>query len=221
MVVHHRRLREPGWRPSMAINAVGAVTTGMVALVVVVSKFTEGAYLPAFVIAALVLLFRGINKHYSRLEGELQIEPADAVPINVNHTIIVLVGSIHKGVLSALAYAQSLHPQHLVAVHVASTQEEQERIHQQWESYRIDVPLEIVYSQYRELSGPVLRYIDELDARWHNDTVTVIIPEFVVRKWWEQILHNQSALVLKGKLLFRPNVAVLSLPYHVGRLERA
>lgn len=219
MVMHHRRLREPRWQLSAAINGLGAVTTGIVALVVIVSKFTEGAYLPAFVITALVLLLRGISKHYSRLGRELSVTPETVKAADVNHTIIVLVGSIHRGVLNALAYARALHPQHLVAVHVVTSEEEQERMQQRWRDFGLDVPLEIVYSQFRELTRPVLSYIDDLDSRWANDTVTVIIPEFVVNHWWEHLLHNQSALVLKGKLLFRPNVAVLSLPYHVGRLR--
>ena len=99
-------------------------------------------------------------------------------------------------------------------MNVCSTPEEQQLIEQRWEEFDIDVPLEIVYSPYRDLQGSVLRYLDEVDERWGNQIITVIIPEFVVRRWWEHLLHNQSALFLKGKLLFRHNVAVLSLPYH-------
>lgn len=214
MVQHHRALKEPRWQLSAAINAIGAVTTGVVAMVVVVSKFTEGAYLPAFVIAALVLLFRSINKHYSSLATTLRVTPAEAQAISVNHTVIVLVGSVHRGVLQALAYARSLRPEQLIALHVASNEEEQHKIEQTWAEFGLEDPLEIVFSPYRELTGPVLRYIDQLDGRFDNDTITVVIPEFVVKRWWEHLLHNQSALLLKARLLFRKGTVVTSIPYH-------
>jgi hypothetical protein len=118
-------------------------------------------------------------------------------------------------VLEALAYAKTMHPSHLMAVTVVSDEEEQEKAEGEWARFNIDVPLEIVYSPYRELTGPILRYIDELDARWDNDIVTVLIPEFVVKHWWGHILHNQSALILKGRLLFRKGTVVTSIPYHV------
>jgi hypothetical protein len=104
-----------------------------------------------------------------------------------------------------------------VAVTVVSDEEEQERIEKDWMQRKIDVPLDIVYSPYRELSPAVLRFIDEVDARWDNDIVTVLIPEFVVRRWWEQLLHNQTALFLKGRLLFREGVVVTSVPYHLRK----
>jgi len=214
MVQHHRRVREPRWQLSMAVNAVGALTTGIVALVVVVSKFTEGAYLPAFVIAVLVWLFRSINKHYRSLAQTLRVTPAEAGAISVNHTVVVLVGSVHRGVLAALAYARSLRPEHLVALHVASSEEEQEKIQASWRHFGLEDDLEIVFSPYRELTGPVLRYVDQLERRHENETVTVVIPEFVVHRWWEHLLHNQSALVLKARLLFRKGTVVTSIPYH-------
>ena len=133
----------------------------------------------------------------------------------MNHTVVVLVGSVHRGVLEALAYAKSLAPNHLVAMTIVSDEEEQERIEQQWRERNIDVPLEIVHSPYRELARPVMRFIDELDARYENDIITVVIPEFVVSSWWGHLLHNQSALVLKGRLLFRKGTVVTSVPYHV------
>ena len=216
MVRHHLRLKEPHWRPSLVINAVGAVTTGLVALVVVVSKFTEGAWIPAAIIPLLVLLFKGINRHYSRLSLQLSIEPHEVKLVPIRHTMVVLVGTVHQGVVQALQYAQSLRPDHLAAVHVASSEEEQELMQERWEAFRFDVPLEIVSSPYRDINGSIMRYLRELDERWHNDRITVIIPEFVVHRWWEHLLHNQSALFLKGRLLFHRNIAVLSLPYHVN-----
>jgi hypothetical protein len=133
----------------------------------------------------------------------------------MNHTVVVLVGTVHRGVLEALAYANSLHPNRLLAVTVVSDEEEQEKIEQDWAARKIDIPLEIVHSPYRELSRPIMRFIDELDARYENDIITVVVPEFVVGSWWGQLLHNQSALLLKGRLLFRKGTVVTSVPYHL------
>ena len=214
MVRHHRRLREKGWQRGAAINIVGTIATGIVLAVVVVSKFTIGAWVPVVVIPLFILLFNGIKRHYRQVSMALAV-PDDWRPPRLNHTVVVLVGGVHRGVLEALSYARLLTPDHLVAVTVVSDEEEQERIEEQWESRGLDQPLDIIYSPYRELSRPILRFIDEIDNRWDNDVVTVLIPEFVVRRWWQQILHNQTALFLKGRLLFREGVVVTSVPYHL------
>lgn len=214
MIQHHRRLKEPGWQRGVVINGVGAVSTFIVLSVVVVSKFTRGAWVPVVVIPIIVILLQRVKRHYTRVAEHLRITEGWRPP-RMNHTVVVLVGTVHKGVLSALAYARSLAPNHLVAVSIVAEDGDQERIEQQWADYQIDVPLEIINSPYRELSGPVLRYIDDIDARWNNDVVTVIIPEFVVSHWWGHLLHNQSALLLKGRLLFRKGTVVTSVPYHL------
>ncbi len=216
MVKHHLKEREPGWRGSMVINGVGSVATGIVLLVVATSKFTKGAWLPIVVIPLLVLLLKGVKRHYDMVKASLAV-PDDWRPPRLNHTVVVLVGGVHRGVLEAMAYARSLAPNHLVAVTVVSDEDEQERIEAAWAAHGIDTPLDIVYSPYRDLSRTILKFIDEIDARWDNDIVTVLIPEFVVKRWWEHILHNQTALFLKGRLLFREGVVVTSVPYHVRR----
>jgi len=218
MVAHHRRLREEGWKRGMVINAVGALATFLVLLIVAVSKFTTGAWLPIIVVPLIIALFLAIKRHYDRIAAVLAVIPSRARTEDINHTVVVLVGRVHRGVLKALAYARSLRPQHLVAVYVSYQDEDRLELERQWKELGIDVPLEIVNSPYRELVAPVERYIDELDARWDYDTVTVVIPEFVVGKWYEQILHNQSALLLKAKLLFREGTVVTSVPYHVDHL---
>jgi amino acid transporter len=214
MVRHHQKEREPGWQRNIVINSVGATATFVVLVIVAATKFTSGAWVPLVVIPLIVLLFKGIHRHYLGVGQGLSVPP-DFRPRRMNHTVVVLVGSVHRGVLEALAYARSLAPQHLAAVTVVSDEEEQEHIEKVWAEHRIDVPLEIVYDPYRELSRPLLRYIDEVDARWENDIVTVLIPEFVVKHWWEHLLHNQSALILKGRLLFRKGTVVTSVPYHL------
>jgi amino acid transporter len=214
MVKHHQKEQERGYKRNMVINAVGSVATFVVLLIVATTKFTSGAWVPLVVIPVIVFGFKAIHRHYKTVADGLRVTP-DYKPRRMNHTVVVLVGGVHRGVLEGLAYARSLSPNHLVAVSVVSDEDEQEKLEQLWDEYGIDVPLEIVYSPYRELTRPILRYIDELDARWENDIITVLLPEFVVRHWWGNILHNQTALLLKGRLLFRKGTVVTSLPYHL------
>jgi hypothetical protein len=167
------------------------------------------------VVPAIIALFSAIKRHYTRVSTALEITPAEVRPQPFNNTVVVLVGRIHRGVIQALGYARSLNPQHLVALYVSHEDEDREEIERQWREFGINVNLEIVHSKYRELVGPVIEYLDELDERWNNDTITVVVPEFVVGKWYEHLLHNQSALLLKGRLLFREGTVVTSVPYHV------
>jgi amino acid transporter len=214
MVQHHRKYPEPGWRTRAAVNGVGSVATGIVTLVVVVSKFTIGAWIPAVVIPLVVVLLRGVKRHYDRVAERLRV-PSGYRPRRHTHTVVVLVGRVHQGVLQALTYAKSLAPDRLIAVSVVGGEEDVDRITEQWEEYGLDIELQTLYSPYRELTGPVLAYLDELDEAHADDIITVILPEFVLRRWWEQLLHNQSALLLKARLLFRPNTVVTSVPYHL------
>jgi hypothetical protein len=145
----------------------------------------------------------------------LRLHPEARLPTASGHTVIVLVGSVHHGVLRALAYAQSLRPQRLIALSVVMDDEAEQAIRDQWQQFDLDVQLDVVHSPYRELVDPVMTYIDGTEARHPRDLITVIIPEFVVSHWYEHLLHNQSALFLKGKLLFREGVVVTSVPYHL------
>ena len=220
MVIHHRKAREPGGVRRSVVNGIGAASTFVVLLIVAITKFSNGAWLPIVVVPLIILLFVAIKRHYDRVARVLQVSPEAARPEAINHTVVVLVGrGVHQGVLKALSYARSLRPQHLVAVYVSYEDDDRLALERQWKDFKIDMPLEIVASPFRELVGPIERYIDELDARWANDTVTVVIPEFVVGKWYEQILHNQTALFLKAKLLFREGTVVTSVPYHVNHKD--
>jgi hypothetical protein len=214
MVRHHQREQEPAWKRHAVINGIGAIATLVVLVIVAVTKFTSGAWVPIVVIPAIIVLFKGIHRHYRRVDRTLRTTPGERFKAWDN-TVIVLVGRVHRGVLQALQYARSLNPKHLVAVSVVSDEEEDAQIHAQWAEYDIGVPLETVYSPYRELHKPLLRFIDELDAQYRGDVITIIIPEFVVSHWWEHLLHNQSALFLKARLLFRKGTVVTSVPYHV------
>jgi amino acid transporter len=215
MVRHHRREREDGWQWKLAINAVGSVVTGIIAAVVVISKFTQGAWIPAVLIPLMVLLFRGIHGHYVRL-GEALRMTAGERPEKLATTMVVLVGGLHRGTVSGIEFAKSLRPDRLIALHIAESEEGAERFAAGWPAYEADVDLEVVIDPYRNLRLSVLRFLEEVDDRWESDRVTVVIPEFVVHRWWEHLLHNQAALFLKGSLLFRDNVVVVSVPYQVS-----
>lgn len=214
MVVHHHRLREDGWRLKAVINGIGSLTTGVIAGVVVYSKFTQGAWIPAVVIPAMVLLFRMIKRHYAGLGAALRLTESErAKPIT--NTMVVLVGGLHRGTVSGIEFAKSLHPDHLIAVHICETEADGEAMAKRWAEYEDDVELDIVVDPYRNLRGTVHRFVAEVEQRWDDDRITVVIPEFVVHRWWEHLLHNQAALFLKGSLLFKDNVVVVSVPYQV------
>ena len=215
MVVHHRRSREPGWRLGLAVSALGATATFIVLMIVAITKFTSGAWVPVVVVPSIIALFSGIKRHYTRVASALEISPKEVRPQPFNHTVVVLVGRVHRGVIQALGYARTLRPQHLIALYISYEDDDREEIEQQWRDFGLNVDLEIKHSKYRELVGPVMEYLEELDDRWNNDTITVVVPEFVVGKWYEHLLHNQSALLLKGRLLFREGTVVTSVPYHV------
>jgi amino acid transporter len=213
MVRHHLKHKEPNWRVGMVINAIGAVATGIIALIVVVSKFTQGAWIPAALIPLMVIMFKSIGNHYIRTRSAVLTTPDYRAP-RETHTVVVLVGSINKGVLNGLSYARSLNPDRLMAVTVVSDEAERKHIEDQWNEFNVPVELVTLYSPYRALTKPVMAFIDELDERYSHDIITVVIPEFVTRKR-TQFLHNGSALKLKAKLLYRPHTVVTSVPIHV------
>jgi amino acid transporter len=218
MVLHHRTVQAKGWKRNQVVNLVGSIATFIVLIVVVVSKFTIGAWIPAVLIPLIVVLFKSINRHYVRVTAAIEA-PDDYRSVRHRHTVIVLVGQVHKGVLDAISYARSLSPDRLLAVSVVHDEEQAATLERQWAKFDIPLELRTVYSPYRELSGPVMGFIDELDEEWPDDIITVVIPEFVLSHWWEQLLHNQSALVLRSRLRMRPNTVVTAVPIHVYKPE--
>lgn len=216
MVIHHRRHRLPGWQRSVAINAVGAAATAIVLLIVASTKFTSGAWLPLIVVPVIVSLFVAIERHYRTISESLHVDPVDVRPRSMNHTVVVLVGRVHQGVVTALQYAKSLRPNHIAAVYIADDDDDP-TIEDDWRAFKFDVPLEIVHSPYRDLTGAVVDYLDELDDRWQDDLISVVIPEFVAGRLLSvtQLLHNQSAGAIKLALLYRKGTVVISVPYHI------
>ena len=210
MFVRLVRLREKSWPLMAFFTGIGALTTLAVALAVVIVKFTDGAWIPAVVIPTLVLAFISVSKHYSRVRGFLAPTEGYSAPFRT-HTVVVLVGSVNQGVLQAVRYAQSLRPDRVIALSVIQSPTDRAQLDADWEKYNIGIELDTVVSEYRDLTEPILNRINELDDELNDDIITVIIPEFVtsLRSQW---LHNQSALAIKARLLFRPNTVVTSVP---------
>ena len=213
MVIHHLRLREPRWKLSLTINAIGAFTTGLIAVIVVVSKFTQGAWIPAVLIPVMVTIFYTIGKHYQHVKQSLVVPPGYKAQRHT-HYVVVLVGKVNRGVIDAIGYARSLAPERIIALSVVQEPEEERRLHEQWDEYDIPIELHTVSSPYRELTRPVFNFLDEIDQERDDDIITVVIPESVT-KVQSQWLHNQSALALKARLLYRPHTVVVSVPVHV------
>jgi hypothetical protein len=219
MVVRWWRRREPGWQRSIVFNGVGALATFLVLLVVATTKFLDGAWMVVVLLPLLILLFRAINAHYTEAAQELAAEtPID--PEEISHQVIVPIASLNQVALQTLAYARSIARESddtVSAVHITDDPDSAETLRLQWEEWQCGVQLTIIESPYRSLVGPLLAYIDAMHAQYPEKTLTVILPEMVPAHWWEQVLHNQTALRLKAALLFRPGVVVANVPYHLRR----
>ncbi len=207
--------REEGWWWRWWLNALGAATTGLVTLIIAVTKFTHGAWIVVLLIPVLVMIFVTIRRHYQEVAGQLSLEGYVGPP-PMQHTVLVLVGDLHKGVIHALQYARTLSPS-VKAVYVETDPDKTRRLEEKWGKWGFGVPLVVLNSPYRSLLAPFLDYLNHLLALGENHVVTIIIPEFIPAKWWQHLLHNQTALVIKGALLFRKNVVVTDVPYHLKR----
>ncbi|HET7406964.1 MAG TPA: amino acid permease, partial [Mycobacteriales bacterium] len=201
-------------RRSRIINGVGAVTTAVVLVIILASKFVEGAWIAIVAMMVIFATMRAIRGHYDRVRDEL--EPLDEPPTlpSRNHAV-VLVSKIHKPTLRALAYARATRPSTLEAVTVSVDPDEVKALQEEWDRRGIPVPLISLASPYREITRPVIEYVKNIRRASPRDVVTVFIPEYVVGRWWEQLLHNQSALRLKSRLLFQPGVMVTSVPWQL------
>ncbi|GGQ72666.1 APC family permease [Streptomyces althioticus] len=231
MVRHWNRLlgaeKDPAARRRMvrarAINAFGAFFTGLVLVVVLLTKFTHGAWVALLGMCIFYATMTAIRRHYDRVAEEIAAPDApseDTVRPSRVHSV-VLVSKVHRPALRALAYAKLLRSDTLEALSVNVDAEETRALREEWERRGIDVPLKVLDSPYREVTRPVIEYVKSLRAQSPRDVVSVIIPEYVVGHWYEHFLHNQSALRLKGRLLFTPGVMVTSVPYQLESSEAA
>ncbi|WP_157531450.1 MULTISPECIES: APC family permease [unclassified Kitasatospora] len=204
------------------INALGAVVTGLVLVIVLATKFTQGAWLAVLAAVALWVMMRGIRRHYDRVAEELSVEDPreeSARPSNVHG--IVLVSKLHKPTLRALGYAQAFKPDTLEALTVEVEKDSTAELRAQWDEFDVQVPLKVLDSPFREITKPVVGYVRSVRRSSPRDVVAVFIPEYVVGHWWENLLHNQSALWLKSRLLFTPGVMVISVPWQLSSAPRA
>ncbi|HJT94942.1 MAG TPA: APC family permease [Mycobacterium sp.] len=207
---------------SRVINTIGFICTGAVLVVVIVTKFVAGAWIAILAMGGLFVLMKAIHKHYDTVARELEEQAAEAEDIVLpsrNHAI-VLVSKMHLPTMRALAYARATRPDMLEAITVSVDDGETRELVHKWEDSDISVPLKVIASPYREITRPVLDYVKRVSRESPRTVVTVFIPEYVVGHWWEQVLHNQSALRLKGRLLFEPNVMVTSVPWQLNSSER-
>jgi amino acid transporter len=226
MVLHWWRLRatHKGWLRSMLINGLGALTTFIVSLVIASTKFLEGAWIVVLLIPLLVFLFMGIHHHYERVERE-RITDIPVHPKDIHHRLIVPIAGLDSAAIQSLAYARSI-TKHVTAVHVAIDMDDANKVREAWEHWQKQLNEEeethliIIESPYRSLSRPLLAYIDTVHELFPDDTLTVILPEFVVAHWWGNFLHNQTAFRLKAALLFRPGIVVTSVPQHLRSRPR-
>ena len=210
MVRRWLRLKEEGWWWRVWFNGVGALVTGIVMLTLAVTKFTEGAWIVVVLIPTLVIGFLVVHRHYAEVAGQLSLEGM-APPLPMTNTVLVVVGDLHRGVVKAIQYAQTLSPSPK-AVYVETDPDRTRRLEEKWGTWGLGVPLIVLTSPYRSLLGPLLEYMDHLQEN-ENHVVTIVIPEFIPARWWQLGLHNQTALLIKGAMLFRKNVIVTDVPY--------
>ena len=210
MLVRLLRLKEKQWPIKAFFTGVGAFTTFAVAMAVVIVKFTDGAWIPAVVIPSMIFFFTSVNRHYVRVKQFLAVAD-QVVPPFRTHVVVVLVGSVNAGVVQAVKYAQSLRPDRLLALSVVGSDAEGTELDRVWRQSFADVELITPIDDFRNLTDKVLEEVERLDGLQPDDLITVVIPEFVtsIRSQW---LHNQSALAIKARLLFRPNTVVTSVP---------
>lgn len=205
---------------SRLINTVGFSMTGTVLIIVIVTKFAYGAWIAIFAMGLIYITMRAIRGHYDRVSSELTVTEDETVMLPSRVHALVLVSKIHKPTLRALSYARATRPTTLEAVTVAVDQEETDAFTAEWVRREIPVTLTVLHSPYREITRPILDYVRSIARKSSRDLVTIYIPEYVVGRWWEQLLHNQSALRLKGRLLFTPGVMVVSVPWQLESSER-
>ncbi|MRS03229.1 hypothetical protein EG832_08410 [bacterium] len=209
--IHH----DKRWKYKMIINGFGALCTFTVMIVFGVTKFKDGAWIIVLLIPLLVSGFFSIHHHYKSLAKKLSLENFNSAPRVKRHRVIVLIAGVHRGSLAALSYAQTLGDD-ITAVHVSIDPQESEKVRAKWDVFGDGTRLVILESPYRLLVEPVLDYIKKLsDIRQPNEMLTIVVPQFIPAHWWENFLHNQTALLLRFALIFKPGLVIVEVPYQV------
>ena len=206
---------DSGWRVKLSVNSVGAIMTGVVALVFATTKFLDGAWIILILIPVVVLVFSAIHRHYQSLAGNLSLEHSGTPPRPTRHRVILPISGVHRGSLAALAYARVLSDD-VTAVHVSLDGAETERVQRKWEEWGEGVRLVVLDSPYRLLLEPLLEYIEQIAAtRQPNEIITIVVPQFVPKHWYHGLLHTQAAFMLRMALLFKPGIVITDVPYQV------
>lgn len=206
---------DSGWRWKMLVNGFGAICTAIVMMIFAITKFRDGAWVVLILIPVLVSIFYAIHRHYLKLADDLSLSDYDPLPSLKQQHVILPISGVHKGTLKALRYAQSL-TSDITAVYVAFDDAQTLRTQQRWETWTADIPLVVIDSPYRELMHPLVSYVETLAVKNQSDeTITVVVPEFVPSQWWHNFLHMQNATWLRWALLHVPGVVVVDVPYQV------
>jgi hypothetical protein len=219
MVLHWRTTRGPGWKTSALINGFGALVTGIVLVIVATTKAAEGAWIIIVMIPVLVTIFEITRRHYEHVASELTLRGWQPEPQG-RHVVLVPIGGIQRAVVKALRYARTL-SNDVRAVYVEIDSAATAGMRSLWPEWGQNVELVVLESPYRSLMEPLLEYIEQTQREDPHGYVTVILPEFVPARIWQHLLHNQHALLIKGALLFKRNVVVTSVPFHLGRAAEA
>ncbi|MFT3899960.1 MAG: APC family permease [Gordonia sp. (in: high G+C Gram-positive bacteria)] len=207
-------------RRSRVVNAIGLVMTAIVLFVVLITKFLAGAWIAILAMTLLFILMKAIHRHYATVQAEMDDAADDEEVLPPRTHSIVLVSSLHLATRRAVRYARATRPDTLEAVTVNVDERDTRKLVAEWGDSDMTVPLKVIASPYREITRPVVDYVRRVRRDNPRDVITVFIPEYVVGHWWEQILHNQSALRLKGRLLFEPGVMVTSVPWLLSSSDR-
>jgi len=210
-------MHEARWRPKALLNGLGAVLTAVVACVFAITKFHDGAWVVLIIIPTLVMIFLAIHRHYIDLKGRLSLDEWGAPARVHRHCVILPVSGVHRGTVNALRYARTLSAD-VTAVHVSLDEEEAARVQAKWDKWGSGIRLVTLQSPYRLLLEPLLDYIQNVaDQREGNEVITIVVPQFVARRRWHNLLHSQTAVMLRLALFFRPGIVITSVPYQVDQ----
>ncbi len=214
MVVRWFRQRTPGWHWRALLNGVGAAATLVVLGVIVMTRFTHGGWIVIILLPAIVAVFMKIHGHYVKTAGQLSLEDYGAPPRIRRHRVVVPIAGVHRGVLQALNYARTL-SNDVTAVYVETDPADTQKLREKWVKWGDGMRLEVLQSDYRSIVEPLLSYLDRIDACQKDDIITVVMPQFLASRWWHNILHNQTALLVRLALLFRRGMVVTDVPYQL------
>jgi len=223
MIIHWRRVKGPYWILRASINTVGAIVTGVVVLIIGISKFTHGAWMVLIFIPLMIFIFKKIKDHYNNMAEQLHLpiedmNPAFATEIQGGQNIVIVpISSPTSVIAETLKYAKSIGDD-VMAVHIATNEEIGKKVQEKWNCWNPGIKLVTIYSPYRLVVQPLIDFIEELsNEKGPNDYITILIPEFETRKWWHRLLHNQTGLILRTLLILKKNVIVSTIPFHLKK----